>query len=135
MNFFQPSFKLIDKTRDGSTTVKRYSPPTTPCDRLIQHDATNDDMRAALVQYRARLDPVLLLHTIREAQSALVAATSPEVRETPSGESLSKFLAKLPSYGDRVRSDILTRPGSEVPGTGGPARTPSRAFGVTCWSG
>ena len=48
------------------------------------------------MQYRARLDPVLLLHTIREAQSALVAATSPEVRETPSGESLSKFLAKLP---------------------------------------
>ena len=37
------------------------------------------------MQYRARLDPVLLLHTIREAQSALVAATSPEVRETPQG--------------------------------------------------
>ena len=35
VNFFQPSFKLIDKTRDGATTVKRYSPPTTPCDRLI----------------------------------------------------------------------------------------------------
>ena len=32
VNFFQPSFKLIDKTRDGATTVKRYSPPTTPCD-------------------------------------------------------------------------------------------------------
>ena len=96
VNFFQPSFKLIDKTRDGSTTVKRYSPPTTPCDRLIQHDATSDDMRAELIQYRARLDPVLLLHSIREAQSALVAAAAPEVRETPSGESLSKFLAKLP---------------------------------------
>ena len=53
-------------------------------------------MRAVLIQYRARLDPVLLLDTIREAQSALVAATSPEVRETPSGESLSKFLAQLP---------------------------------------
>ena len=96
VNFLQLSFKLIDKTRDGATTVKRYSPPTTPCDRLIQHDATSDEMRAALIRYRARLDPVLLLHTIREAQSALVAATSPEVRETPQGESLSKFLAKLP---------------------------------------
>ena len=53
-------------------------------------------MRAALIQYRAGLEPMLLLHTIREAQSALVAATSPEVRETPSGESQSKFLAKLP---------------------------------------
>ena len=82
VNFFQLPFRLIDKTRDGSTTVKRYSPPTTPCDRLIQHDATSDDMRAALIRYRARLDPVLLLHTIREAQSALVATTAPVVRET-----------------------------------------------------
>ena len=53
-------------------------------------------MKDALRQYRARLDPVLLLHTIREAQSALVAATSPEVRETPTGESLERFLANLP---------------------------------------
>ena len=97
VNFFQPSFKLIDKTRDGATTVKHYSQPTTPCDRLIQHDATSDEMKDALKEYRARLDPVLLLHTIREAQSALAAATSPEVRETPSGESLSRFFAKLPS--------------------------------------
>ena len=95
MNFFQPSFKLIDKTRDGATTVKHYSQPTTPCDGLIQHDATRDEMKDVLKEYRVRLDPVLLLHTIREAQSALVAATAPEVRETPTGESLSKFLAEF----------------------------------------
>ena len=96
VNFFQPSFKLIDKTRDGATTVKHYSQPTTPCDRLIQHDETSDEMRAALNEYRARLDRVFLLHAIREAQSALVVATAPEVRETPTGESLERFLAKLP---------------------------------------
>ncbi len=95
VNFFQPSFKLIDKTRDGATTVKRYSQPTTPCDRFIQHDTTGDEMMAALQTYRAKLDPVLLLHSIREAQPALVAATSPEVRET-AGESLERFLAKFP---------------------------------------
>ena len=96
VNFFQPSFKLIDKTRDGATTVKHYSQPSTPCDWLIQHDETSDEMRAALNEYRARLDPVFLLHAIREAQSALVVATAPEVRETPTGESLERFLAKLP---------------------------------------
>ena len=41
VNYLQPSFKLIDKTRDGSTTVKRDSQPATPCDRLIQHCATS----------------------------------------------------------------------------------------------
>ncbi len=133
LNFFQPSFKLIDKTRDGSIAVERYSPPTTPCDRLIQHDATSDDMRAALIQYRARLDPVLLPHSIREAQSALVAATSPGVRETPLGENLSKFLAKLPRLWRQgeIRPTHAVR--SEVPGAGGPARIPSRVFGATCW--
>ena len=39
VNYFQPSFKLVEKTRHGSRVVKRYSPPATPCDRLVQHDA------------------------------------------------------------------------------------------------
>ena len=135
VNFFQPSFKLIDKTRDGATTVKRYSPPTTPCDRLIQHDATSDEMRAALIQYRAKLDPVLLLHTIREAQSALVAATAPEVRETPQAKASTVSSPSCRGCGAKVKSDLLTRPGSDVLGTGGPARIRSRVFGVRCWSG
>ena len=97
VNFFQPSFKLIDKTRHGSTTVKHYSQPATPCDRLIQYAATGPELKASLEEYRAGLDPVLLLHTIREAQSALVATTSPDVRETPAGESLERFLARLPN--------------------------------------
>ena len=67
VNFLQPSFKLIDKIRDGATTVKRYSPPATPCDRLIGHDATGNELQAELNEYRSGLDPVLLLHTIREA--------------------------------------------------------------------
>ena len=41
VNYFQPSFKLVGKTRHGSRVVKRYSPPATPCDRLIQHDAVS----------------------------------------------------------------------------------------------
>ena len=36
-----------------------------------------------------------MLHTIREAQSVLVGATSSEVGETPSGESLGRFLARV----------------------------------------
>ena len=39
VNCFQPSFKLLEKNRVGSATLKRYSPPATPCDRLLQHQA------------------------------------------------------------------------------------------------
>ena len=60
------------------------------------HDAVNVEMKEALSEYRVKLDPVALLHAIREAQSALAAVTCPEIRPTPSGESLEQFLAKLP---------------------------------------
>ena len=62
----------------------------------MQHDAVSVEMKAALSEYRVKLDPVALLHAIREAQSALAAVTCPEIRPTPSGESLEQFLAKLP---------------------------------------
>ena len=96
VNYFQPSFKLVEKTRHGSRVVKRYSLPATPCDRLMRHDAVSVEMKAALSEYRGKLDSVALLHAIRETQSALAAVTSPEIRPTPSGESLEQFLAKLP---------------------------------------
>ena len=87
---------MIDKTRDGSITVKRYSQPTTPCDRALSHQAVNLKAKALLARNRATLDPVALLHTIREAQSALAAIVSSETRPTPRGESLERFLARLP---------------------------------------
>ena len=38
VNYFQFSFKLLEKIRDGARVIKRYSPPATPCDRLMQGD-------------------------------------------------------------------------------------------------
>ena len=35
VNFFQPSFKLAEKTRRGCRVVKRYHAPATPCARLL----------------------------------------------------------------------------------------------------
>ena len=132
MNFFQPSFMLIDKTRDGATTVKHYRQSTTPGDRLIQHAETSDEMRAALNEYRVRLDPVLLPDTIREAQSALVAATAPEVWETPQGESFSRFLAKLSSQGEVRPTHAARRRGPRHWRT---RKDPFEGVWVRCWCG
>ena len=43
----------------------------------------------------SHLGPRALLYTIREAQSVLVAIVSPELRLTPRGENLERFLTKL----------------------------------------
>ena len=100
VNYFQPSFKLLEKTREGSATLKRYkrySPPATPCDRLLQHQAVSDEAKEQLTQHRASLDPVDLLHAIREAQAALVAVSSPDHGDPAQQESLDQFLSQLPT--------------------------------------
>lgn len=95
VNYFQPSFKLIEKTRNGSAVVKRYSPPFTPCDQVVSHEAVSAGAKTALAEPRATLDPVALLHSIREAQSALASIVSPELGSNPRVESLERFLARL----------------------------------------
>ena len=102
VNYFRPSFNLMEKTRNGSAVIKRYSPPATPCDRVIRHEAVSAEAKMKLAERRRTLDPVALLHTICEAQSALAAIVSPELRPIPRGESLEQFLAKLP---DRWREE------------------------------
>ena len=96
VNYFQPSFKLLEKTKDGARVIKRYSPPATPCDRYVQDDLVSIRVKQELTEYRAGLDPMALLHTIREAQSALAAASSPQPPETVYSETLDRFLARLP---------------------------------------
>ena len=97
VNYFQPSFKLLEKIRGGAKAIKRYSPPATPCDRVMQHDEISATVKKQLRECRAGLDPVVLLWSIREAQPALAAMSSPMPQETVYGESLDRFLARLPS--------------------------------------
>ena len=97
VNYFQPSFKLLDKRRDGAKVTKRYDHPTTPCDRLLADESVAGGMKTALREQRDTLDPVALLHHIREAQAALAALASPEAPSAPARVSLEQFLSRLPS--------------------------------------
>ena len=63
----------------------------------MQHDEISARVKQELRQYRAGLDPVALLSSIREAQSAMAAMSSPQLQETPHRESIDRFLARLPS--------------------------------------
>jgi hypothetical protein len=76
INFFQPSFKLKSKTRDGARVHKRYHAPATPCGRLLAHDGIGASVKEALKAQLQQLDPVLLLREIRAAQQALSDITA-----------------------------------------------------------
>lgn len=73
VNFFQPSFKLMEKTRDGPRVTKRYHAPLTPFQRVQAHPAVAQAGKDALVAQFAQLDPVVLLHEIRQSQARLTA--------------------------------------------------------------
>ena len=45
VNFFQPSFKLAEKERDGAKVKKRYHPPATPYQRLLADPRTSEEVR------------------------------------------------------------------------------------------
>jgi hypothetical protein len=96
VNYFQPSFKLLDKTRDGAKVSKRYDKPATPCDRLLAHPAVEKRIKESLRERRSKLDPVELLHRIRDAQAALADLASQELVAGPRHESFEQFLSQLP---------------------------------------
>ena len=58
VNFFQPSFKLISKTREGAKVIKKYHPPATPCERLLERKDVSDECKEQLRRTLAELDPV-----------------------------------------------------------------------------
>ncbi|MGA9549924.1 MAG: transposase family protein, partial [Rhodomicrobium sp.] len=72
VNFFQPSFKLSGKERDGARVRKRYHAPATPCQRVLADRRTSEDARRRLICLQAALDPVQLLSDMRTAQQHLV---------------------------------------------------------------
>jgi hypothetical protein len=45
VNFFQPSFKLAEKSREGAKVRKSYHPPATPYQRLIADARTTDEIK------------------------------------------------------------------------------------------
>lgn len=71
INFFQPSFKLKSKTRDGARVHKVYFTLATPCDRLLVHSSVGPATREKLTAQFLSLDPVRLLQEIRLAQQTL----------------------------------------------------------------
>ena len=97
VNFFQPSFKLISKTREGAKVIKKYHPPATPCERLLERQDVSDECKEQLRQTLTALDPVRLLSEIREAQRLLAqleVGTASMGASQPAPE-LSDFVASL----------------------------------------
>src|SRR6195256_3768489 len=71
VNFFQPSFKLKEKRREGAKVIKRYHAPSTPCERALAHPKATAAVKQRLRDQYRTLDPVALLAEIRAVQEEL----------------------------------------------------------------
>ncbi|HJZ17358.1 MAG TPA: transposase family protein [Stellaceae bacterium] len=103
VNFFQPSFKLASKQREGTLVRRRYHPPLTPCQRLLGSRFVDETAKDQLRQRFAALDPVALLKAIRDTQQELAAAADgsgqPPARAS---EDLSAFLDGLATAWQKI---------------------------------
>jgi hypothetical protein len=96
VNYFQPSMKLRSKTREGARVKKTYHKPATPCERLLGHASVAEAVKEGLRAEQSKLDPLDLLHRIRDGQAALAALSSGELGSGQDREDLEQFLAGLP---------------------------------------
>jgi len=99
VNFFQPSFKLAEKHRQGAQVTKRYHPPQTPCERLLLAETLSDEAKVKLREVGNTLDPLQLLEEVRAMQSHLVVLADGGKSPASSTQEpdLGAFLASLSS--------------------------------------
>jgi len=97
VNFFQPSFKLKSKTRQGAKVSEKYEAPATPYERLLASGRVTDKCKENLRQIFSALDPVDLLNQIRQAQRMLADLEVGSDRKTASeaNQALSRFVKSL----------------------------------------
>ena len=97
VNFFQPSFKLAEKTRDGARVKKRYHAPETPSARLLASAVIEPRMKERLRAVLATLDPLRLLDEIRTVQRHLAELAAGETAQVlPHRDAdLERFLKSL----------------------------------------
>src|SRR5262245_30273845 len=71
VNFFQPSFKLKEKRREGAKVIKRYHDPMTPYERALGNPKLDKAVKRRLRAHYRTLDPVTLLAEMRAVQEEL----------------------------------------------------------------
>ena len=78
-NYFQPSMKLIEKTRVGSKVRKKYDKAKTPCRRVLDSDTVPEEARAELKRVYATLNPAKLGREISRLQDRLDALAQTKI--------------------------------------------------------
>jgi hypothetical protein len=137
VNFFQPSFKLAEKHREGAQVSRRYHPPQTPCERLLQAESVPEWAKTKLREVGGTLDPLKLLEEMRAVQAHLTALADGDIppSSTPEPPDVAVFVASLssawragevrPTFSIAAKPRYLRCLQSVARAAAAPARTPT----------
>jgi hypothetical protein len=98
-NFFQPSFKLAEKLRRGAQVTKRYLPPATPYERLLEAPNVPESSKEQLRALAVSLDPVKLIeqiHTLRVRLAVIAKGERPNTSLPQPPRQHTAFLTSVP---------------------------------------
>lgn len=95
-NFFQPSMKLVSKTRTGSRVTKKYDRAQCPVQRVLGSGQIDEEQQRRLTRLWQRSDPVALLEKLEVLQNEFwmyayqkpheeIASASAEIVRLPGG--------------------------------------------------
>jgi hypothetical protein len=97
VNFFLPSFKLQNKTREGAKVIRKYDKPKTPYERLLSNETITEAQKQQLRETFAALDPILLLSQIRAIQQeiAQIQVNTGATEPASVDQELNRFVGNL----------------------------------------
>ena len=80
-NYFQPSMRLVSKTRNGAKVSKKYDMPRTPYRRLMESPAIGRKNKTAMKAEYETLNPVQLKRKIIKLQGRLFTFNANKMKE------------------------------------------------------
>ncbi|MGZ6184249.1 MAG: transposase [Vulcanimicrobiaceae bacterium] len=105
VNFFQPSFKLKEKRREGAKIIKRYHPPATPYERALGHPKPHQRSSAVCARRIGLSIPCNCLpRSVRRRKNSASAA----LRRLPTYRRLIRSRSPIARHGVKDRRGAAT---------------------------
>ena len=110
VNFFQPSFKLAEKHREGFRIIKRYLAPATPAARLMSAECIPAEIKTRLKDLGDSLDPLAFARLFPSSGNLDTSDTAPYSYRghdgdcLPHGGNLLPCLGKAPCLRHRIET-------------------------------
>jgi hypothetical protein len=109
VNFFQPSLKLLEKSRDGARVTKKYDKAKTPYQRILLSPHIEQTKKEELAETYLGLDPVDLFEQLQQLQDQLWEYSWSKAGQTEKQNVVGRDDIEIPSIDTALKKPALSR--------------------------